>query len=79
MGGSYQKAVEAFVLASGNNDIYCYAVDMVSLIMLTQDLFTTVAEGMATEAAAFKAQYNSLLEARLSISYKITYPENIMK
>ena len=52
---------------------------MVSLIMLTQDPFTTVAEGMATEAAAFKAQYNSLLEARLSISYKITYPENIMK
>ena len=74
-----QKAVEAFVLASGDNDIYRYAVDMVSLVMLTQDPFTTIAEGMATEAAAFKAQYNSLLEARLSISYNITYPENITK
>ena len=30
-------------------------------------------------AAAHKAEYNSLTEARISLSYGLTYPENIMK
>ena len=34
---------------------------------------------MTSEAAAVKANYGSLLEARISLSYKITYPENIMR
>ena len=71
--------VEAFVIASGDPDLYRYCVDFVSLIMLAHDPFFTVSEGMASEAAAVKAYYNSLLEARIALSYQITYPENIMR
>ena len=34
---------------------------------------------MATAAAAHKAEYNSLTEACISLSYGLTYPENPMK
>jgi hypothetical protein len=34
---------------------------------------------MATAAAAHKAEYNSLTEARISLLYGLTYPENLMK
>ena len=74
-----QHAVEAFVIASGDPDLYRYCVDFVSLIMLAHDPFFTVSEGMASEAVAVKANYNLLLEARIALSYQITYPENIMR
>ena len=34
---------------------------------------------MASEAGAVKASYNSLLDARISLSYQITYPEPLTK
>jgi hypothetical protein len=52
---------------------------MVTLVMLCADPYETIAEGMATAAAAHKAKYNSLTEARISLSYGLTYPENLMK
>jgi hypothetical protein len=51
---------------------------MVTLIMLCAEPYDTTAEGMATAAAAHKAEYNSLTEACISLSYGLTYPENIM-
>ena len=74
-----QRSVEAFVITFGDQDIYRYCVDFVSLLMLAHDPFFTVSEGMASEAAAVKANYNLLLEARIALSYQITYPENIMR
>jgi hypothetical protein len=52
---------------------------MVTLVMLCADSYKTIAEGMATAAAAHKAEYNSLTEACISLSYRLTYPENLMK
>ena len=74
-----QRAVDALVVASGDRALYRYCLDFVSLITLAPDQFFSVSEGMTSEAAAVKANYGSLLEARISLSYKITYPENIMK
>ena len=54
-------------------------MDMVTLIMLCAEAYETIAEGMATAAAAHKAEYNSLTEAHISLSYGLTYPENLMK
>jgi hypothetical protein len=34
---------------------------------------------MASAAAAHKAEYNSLTEAHISLSYGLTYPKNIMR
>ena len=64
-----QQAVDTFVLTSGDSNI----------MMLAQDPFFTLSEGMASKAAAIKANYNSLLEARIALLYQITYPENIME
>jgi hypothetical protein len=54
-------------------------VDFVTLVMLAADPYETIAQGMANAAAAYKAEFNSLTEARISLSYGLTYPENLMK
>jgi hypothetical protein len=71
--------VSAWVQTFKDKDMYRYCVDMVTLIMLCAEAYETIAEGMATAAAAHKAEYNSLTEARISLSYGLTYPENLMK
>ena len=58
-----------FVITADDPDLYRYCVDFVSLLLLAPDPFFTMAEGMASEAAAVKAKYNSLLEARIALSY----------
>ena len=73
-----QQAVQAFVVASGDATIYRFVVDMVSLLTLAPDPYFTVAEGMANEAAATKAKFSSLLEARIALSYPITFPASVM-
>jgi hypothetical protein len=72
-------AVNAWAQTFKDKDLYRYCVDMVTLIMLCVEPYDTIAEGMATAAAAHKAKYNSLTEARISLSYGLTYPENIMR
>jgi hypothetical protein len=52
---------------------------MVTLVMLCADPYETIVKGMATVAAAHKAEYNSLTKAQISLSYGLTYPENLMK
>jgi hypothetical protein len=54
-------------------------MDMVTFIMLCAEPYNTIAEGMATAAAAHKAKYNSLMEAHILLSYGLTYPKNIMR
>ncbi len=72
-----QHAVKAWVQLLEETNVYRYCVDMVVLLILTQDPFENIAEGMATEAAAYKAQYNDLLDARISLSHSLTYPDNM--
>jgi len=72
-------SVSAWVQTFKDKDMYRYFVDMVTLIMLCAEAYEIIADGMATAAAAHKADYNSLTEARISLSYGLTYPENLMK
>ncbi len=72
-------AVAAWLQTFKDKDLYRYCVDMVTLIMLSAKAYETIAEGMATAAAAHKFDNNSLTEARISLSYGLTYPENLMK
>ena len=72
-----QYAVQA-LLTTGNPKINLFCVDMFTIIDLSFDAFETVATGMTIEAAAYKAQYQSLLEARLAISYGLFYPDHVM-
>ena len=51
---------------------------MVSLLTLAPDPYFTVAEGMSSEAVAAKAKFSSLLEARIALSYPITFPSSVM-
>jgi hypothetical protein len=52
---------------------------MVTLIMLCAKPYETIAEGMANAAADHKAKFNDLTEAWISLSYGLTYPDNIMR
>ena len=71
--------MDAFVLSTGDKDLYRYCIDFVSLLNLAPDHFFTVSGGITSEAAAVKANFNSLLEARIVLSYQITYPKKIMR
>ena len=53
-----QRAVDAFVVLTGDKDLYRYCIDFVSLFNLAPDLFFTVSEGMASEADAVKGNFN---------------------
>ncbi len=72
-------AIAAWVQTFKDKDLFRYCVDMVTLVMLCADPYKTIAEGMATAATTHKAKYNSLTEACISLSYGLTYPENLMK
>ncbi len=72
-------AVTAWVHTFKHKDLFRYCMDMVTLIMLCADPCNMIAEGMATAAAAHKAECNSLTEVRISLSYGLTYPKNIMR
>ncbi len=70
--------VLACVQTFKDKDLYRYCMD-VTLVMLCAEAYKTIAEGMAMTVAAHKAEYNSLNEACISLSYGLTYPENLMK
>jgi hypothetical protein len=72
-------AVAAWVHTFGDKDLFRYCVDMVTLAMRCADPYQTIAEGMANAASAYKAEYNGFTEARISLSYGLTYPENVIK
>ncbi len=73
------NSVAAWIQTLADKDVYRYCVDFVTLVMLAVDPYETIAQGMANAAAAYKAEFNSLTEARISLSYGLTYPENLMK
>ena len=50
-----QCTVEALVLTSGDTNLSRYCVDSANLLMIAHDPFTTVSEGMASEAVAITA------------------------
>ncbi len=72
-------AVGAWVQTFQDKDLYRYCMDMITLVMLCADPYETIAEGMVMAAAAHKAEYNSLMEARILVSYGLMYPKNLMK
>ena len=72
-------AVSAWVQTFKDKQLFRYCVDMVTLLMLCADPYQTIAEGMTYAAGAHKAEFNDFTEARVSLSYGLTYPENIMK
>ncbi len=57
-------AASAWLQSFKEKDLYLYCVDMVTLVMLCSEAYETIAEGMVNAASAFKADYNSLTEAR---------------
>jgi hypothetical protein len=72
-------SMAAWLQTFPDKNLYRYCVDMVTLVMLCAKPYETIAKGMATAAAAHKAEYNSLTEACISLSYGLTYPKNLMR
>ena len=71
--------VNTWVHTFKDKSLFRYCVDMVVLIMLCAEPYETIAEGMANAAAAHKAEFNDLMETRISLSYGRTYPDNIIR
>ena len=72
-------SVNTWVQTFKDKGLFRYCVDMVTLIMLCAEPYETIAEGMANAAAAHKAEFNDLMETRISLSYGRTYPDNIIR
>ncbi len=71
--------VNTWVQIFKDKGLFCYCVDMVTLIMLCAEPYKTIAEGMANAAAAHIAEFNDLTEAWILLSYGLTYPDNIIR
>jgi len=72
-------SVNTWIQTFKDKGLFCYCVDMVTLIMLCAEPYETIAEGMANAAAAHKAEFNDLTEACILLLYGLTYPDNIMR
>jgi len=74
-----EAAVHVFFQTLNDKEAYRFCLDFVSVMRLAEDAFDTEKEGLASKAAAHKAEFNSLNAARVATSFELTYPENILK
>ena len=68
----------ALVALAPTIKLHKYVVDAFSLFVLAGSAYENVADGVAREAAAYKAQYDSLMEATIALSYGMQYPDNMV-
>jgi len=73
-----EAAVKVFYNSLGDPEAYRLCLDFVSVLILAQDAFDTEKEGLATKAAAHKAEYKSVTAARVSTGFDLTFPTNIL-
>ena len=81
-GGTLFKDLDdcrALMTVLGGKNCHLYSMDLVSMLIAAPDPFTTVSEGMAAEADAVKAKFDSQLDGCISVSYKLTYPPDMVE
>ena len=71
--------VQALIQLSGPGKLAVRCIDLISLLTLAQDPYVTYEAGIQVHANAIKANYGSVIESRIKLSFEIPYPEIIIK
>eukprot|EP00956_Cyclotella_meneghiniana_P030544 scaffold77143_cov87-Cyclotella_meneghiniana.AAC.1 len=71
--------VQALVQLTGPGKLATRCLDLHGLLTLAQDPYVTYEAGVQVHAAAIKANFGSVVESRIKVSFEIPYPELIVK
>jgi hypothetical protein len=72
--------VSAIVQSISKKDkLFTKCLDMYGFLTLAQDPYVTFESGMRVHADAIKANFESVVESRIKLSFEIPYPEIIIK
>lgn len=74
-----EAATEAWGRAHADPNLHRFCPDFVSLFLLAEPKYETVQEGLGQMAAVVKANFQSIDEATIGLSYSIIYPPRIIK
>ena len=74
-----QADIQALVQMVGVGKLSVLCLDLVGMLTLAQDPFVTYEGGVQAHANAQKANFGSVLESRLKLSFEIPYPEIIVR
>ena len=71
--------VQALVALAGEGRLCTLCLDMIGILTLAEDPYVTYEAGVQTHANAIKANFNSVVESQIKVSFEIPYPEMIIK
>ena len=71
--------VQALVQLTGPGKLATRCLDLHALLTLAQDPYVTYEAGVQVHAAAIKANFGSVVESRIKVSFEIPFPELIVK
>ena len=74
-----ESDVQALLEISSDTDVHKYFLDVYSLLTLSQEPFSTYAQGIKVRADAIKAKFDSVLESRVTLSYDIPFPKVMIR
>eukprot|EP00956_Cyclotella_meneghiniana_P021454 scaffold39149_cov41-Cyclotella_meneghiniana.AAC.1 len=74
-----EAATEAWARTHGDPNLHRFCVDFVSLFLLAEPKYEPVEGGLEQKAAAVKANFPSLDQATIELSYSIIYPDCVLK
>lgn len=71
--------VQALVQLVGPGKLATHCLDLISLLTLAQDPYVTYEAGVQVHANAIKANFGSVVESRIKVSFEIPFPELMVK
>lgn len=71
--------MQALVTMAGSGKLCTLCLDVHGMLTLAQDPYVTYKAGVQVHANAIKASYGSVVEIRIKLSFKMPYPELIVK
>ena len=71
--------VQALVVLAGEGKLCTLCLDLVGMLTLAQDPYVTYKAGIQVHANAIKANFDSVVESQIKVSFEIPYPELIVK
>lgn len=74
-----EAATEAWAATHADPNLHRFCVDFVSLFLLAEPKYESVKGGLEQTAAAVKANFPSLDQATIELSYSIIYPDRLLK
>lgn len=71
--------VQALVQLTGPGKLATRCLDLIAMLTLAQDPYVTYEAGVQVHANAIKANFGSVVESRIKVSFEIPFPELMVK